>query len=470
MRTYLDIAAVRIQRYLARTPTLRGRRTASAALVDMRSVAAEALAGTGAWLNAEAGEIDGVVSLELDSPDDVDRVSAVVLRALRRRLPGAEFQVVWATDLDYVTAYAEQMRPTILSGRSRVDLPTVAELPLAALCRLCGIDPAVTTATLDDAERNVCADCVERESWRSLSASRTGERRLASRLNREPVNGGFEALAGMGRRETRIAVIHADGNRIGAFFRQLANIPAERLRAPENAHLTRDKLALELSKATFEALAEATMSVRGIPGRSLPLILHVLGGDDVLVSVPADHAWQFARALLAGFNERMSRLVRGLDLEVEISAPTMSAAMVFARHDESFTTIVALAESALARGKRAGAGRSSWLCFHDLTTEGRHDEGSVVPLHELKQRQDELTELARAPRSFRENLALALADGGPEAALAHSRRVGVTAGTPFLPRRGSDPAREAEHTPAGMDGDSPTRLGLDTALRIARWW
>ncbi|ASO21524.1 hypothetical protein FHR81_003166 [Actinoalloteichus hoggarensis] len=466
MPTYLDIAAVRIQRYLARTPTLRGRRAASAALVEMRSVAADALVDSAsARRNEEAGEIDGVISLTVDPPGKVDEVASVVLRALRSRLPGAEFHAISGTGEDYVTAYAREMRPGIVAGRGRADLPTAAEFPLAAPCRVCGVDPAVDSVDLgDDGVREVCADCAERHTRQALAESRTAERRLARRLNLDAAPRGFEDLAAMGARQTRIAVIHADGNRVGRFFLDLAALPADRL--PERQTVVR-----RLSEATFDALAAATMAIRDAGARTLPVIPHVLGGDDVLASVPADRAWRFVRVLLREFGERMNRLVKSLGLAGEITAPTMTAAVLFARHDESFATIVASAEDALTRGKRAGAGRAAWVCFHDLTTEGRRDEGRVVSLAALQTGQTHLDALARAPRSLRENLAAALADGGAGAARAHSHRLGVTASLPFLPPAPPDPAPDGE-PPADAEPTGPDdrRVDLDTALRIARWW
>lgn len=104
---YVDIAAVRIQRYLSRTPSLRGRRAASAALAEATSWERieKSVAGR-AERNTEAGKADGVVNLQLTAHDParrealVDEVSTAVLRRLRRELPGAEFQAVWGSATD----------------------------------------------------------------------------------------------------------------------------------------------------------------------------------------------------------------------------------------------------------------------------------------------------------------------------------------------------------------------------------
>ena len=66
MPVYIDIGAVRIQEWLARTPALALRRGASAALSEITSRGSvEGLLPDGVRWNGEAGDVDGVVNLML---------------------------------------------------------------------------------------------------------------------------------------------------------------------------------------------------------------------------------------------------------------------------------------------------------------------------------------------------------------------------------------------------------------------
>ena len=102
---YLDISAVRIQEWLARTPDLKFRRGASIMLSEetAREAWPPARLPAGTRWNTEAGDLDGVISLVAEEPADKDVAGSVaaarlataaaeVTRALRQRpaaLPGA---------------------------------------------------------------------------------------------------------------------------------------------------------------------------------------------------------------------------------------------------------------------------------------------------------------------------------------------------------------------------------------------
>lgn len=143
MPYYVDIGAVGIQRYLARSRRLDGRRAASASLVAATSEldVADVLSGR-AERNAEAGSIDGVLSLKLRDPAEREDVIDTALAAMRDKLPAAEFQVVEAEAPDYLHALTDTMQPAIDRGQVRLDLPTPAEFPGALRCQMCGSDTA----------------------------------------------------------------------------------------------------------------------------------------------------------------------------------------------------------------------------------------------------------------------------------------------------------------------------------------
>lgn len=86
VRHYLDVAAVRIQDWLGRTPDLKFRRGASVLLSE--ATAPDAWKGrlpAGAAWNDEAGNVDGVVSLVVDDNADSTDVAYASSRPSARR-------------------------------------------------------------------------------------------------------------------------------------------------------------------------------------------------------------------------------------------------------------------------------------------------------------------------------------------------------------------------------------------------
>jgi hypothetical protein len=99
-RHYLDVSAVRIQEWLARTPDLKYRRGASVLLTEATAREAwEASPPAGTAWNDEAGDVGGVVSLVIsgDVAEADVRVRAAaaasqVARSMRERMPHCHVQ------------------------------------------------------------------------------------------------------------------------------------------------------------------------------------------------------------------------------------------------------------------------------------------------------------------------------------------------------------------------------------------
>ena len=136
-RWYLDVSALRIQEWLARTPGLKFRRGGSILLSDVteeRAWHGHLPAGT-EW-NPEAGNVDGVVPLLLtggpgipdgsaseESPAAAARTAAVeVVRRMREQMPFLHIQAVLGSGQSYAQAY-EEMRRTRGEGAVLLDSP-----------------------------------------------------------------------------------------------------------------------------------------------------------------------------------------------------------------------------------------------------------------------------------------------------------------------------------------------------------
>lgn len=483
---YIDVGAMRIQQYLSRNPTLRGHRAASYLLA--RATSAEEVGkhvGKLAEENTEAGDIDGIVSLVFPSEGDSDEVRVReiedrVLRHLRAELPAAEFTSVWGRGDSYLAAYEEQLKPRRAAGHVRYDLPAPPETPLAAPCRICHLDAATTRISLPGTSESTtaCPDCVRRDVPKATMDrdERTPEGQLRAFTGLTAPPDELSELVGLtGANENHLATVAVDGNAFGAFFSALAASPTTRADDKRNisgalAEATRDALAI----AAYETALDAPEPLEAGPAQ-LSVVPHVVGGDDVLVTMPARLGWRFTLSYLEQFEEQCgNRLREHLDRLNEeqpdrpLPTPTASAGIVFAHHKYPLKLVIEAAYQRLGEAKAAFVGSRSSVQWQDITADGPGAPArQPVLLRDLRPASDSASPLAerlnaltRVPASHRARLAEVIRTKGPlTVAALESGRTGHRSSTqPFLPPLD----RPEEATPSGMD--------LGSALSIARWW
>jgi hypothetical protein len=183
-RWYLDVSALRIQEWLARTPRLKFRRGGSILLSQVTEEEAwdgRLPAGT-AW-NAEAGNVAGVVSLLLtgraETPDGpaseesattaAREAAAEAVRRMREQMPFLHVQAVLGRGQSYAQAY-EEMKRTRREGAVLLDSPPAPqELILAKPCDQCrsaaAVHPQVEiikNKARGDRDPDLCDDCCRR--------------------------------------------------------------------------------------------------------------------------------------------------------------------------------------------------------------------------------------------------------------------------------------------------------------------
>jgi hypothetical protein len=502
-RHYLDVSAVRIQEWLARTPDLKFRRGASVMLSEATGHDAwpdEQLPPGMHW-NTEAGDLDGVVSVIADQALPEAEVAACLAGAareigqvLRRSLPHCPIQAVTGTGDSYAAAY-QAMEQRRRDGDFVLDAPPPpAEVVLAKPCDQCR-DAAAEHADIEivgrEKREDLCTECADRVkaaggtkgSWEGRSPR--PERRMKAALRAAGMDDAlfpddFSQLAEAGRRAeddaaTQLALIYADGNRVGAFLSEAA-AHARRHGTPAKADIVP-----ALDTATVAALADAI--IRCFPsGQRTPVLAHVAGGDDLLVSVPAGYAWPFARGLLTAFGERVAAAA-DWPAPVRTRLPSMSAGVVFHHLSAPFPDVVRLARDQLAAAKACTQGTAPSVAFLDLTADGDQPPASrrPLPLAELDEMSVLLTAIAAIPSSHRQTLVALqrLAEETGAAAAGGSR--GETPAD-ALARRVTDlgyqPLWEAVAGPAAGAPDvreelrsSPAaRSALRGVLDLARWW
>ncbi|MDT9692648.1 hypothetical protein Q5762_30825 [Streptomyces sp. P9(2023)] len=486
-RMYLDVGAVRIQQYLSRTPDLRARRAASAALVTITRIDAKDPLITGrAEVNEEAGQADGVLNLVLINdpaqPYDAARaerhaeaLAREVLRRLREELPGAEFRAGWAEASDYPSAY-RMIDAKHRAGTGLESLPAVPEFPLAVPCRVCHAASSTGKASTGDTELpDACADCTRRYSPRARKGGRTQEEKLLAAVQQK-VDRTLEqvpdltaltfprgAEAGNGGL-TQIATVHIDGNAFGMFFEQLA---AHGAASGPRARKLVDKgtISRALNEHTSTALTDAACAVVREDDTRMVVVPHLVGGDDVLVSLPADRAWPFVLHYLARFNALVEQ-TRGEVTGFIKKLPDLSASagIAFSHPTHPFHLLVEAAEQRLRRAKQEVAGAEASVDFVDLTADGSH--GGDFPalrlehLVDLRTQLDALAALAGSRRA------------GWESALRSAEAAGNTAAALDVLLRDAErlDCREVVQPFLSIAGGVGPAIELRQALRIARWW
>ena len=449
MPTYLDVRAVRIQQYLARSTSLAGYRGASLALSESTGVQ-DLIDGLGLELlvrpNTAAGDADGVVSFEMLDGADPKSVANTVINDLRRQLPAVQLEAVWGEGASYVEAY-RTARHNADAGLVVRSVPAPADVPTASLCQSCGLDTAVDGTSDENQAAAVCADCKMRHDRgrRERSGLLPAEKQLLLALDMDAGSRcrDFDELAGLGSVvDNHVATVFIDGNAMGMLFSRITE-----------TGMDKDAVSRGLVAATAQALREgARAATNGLA--KLAVIPHLVGGDDVLVSVTADRAWAFATAYLSSFERGMSDLLMrhgGGDLPT----PTASGGITIAHQKHPFSQTVALSDRLLSAAKRQGGGAVSTIAWTDVTRDGPQVVEGRAPwrLVDLGSDRDldSLALLAETNKSLFATLRSA-ADTSPDAVRNLCARHGIA----------------LSHLP--HDGNSPALVSLRERISIAPWW
>ncbi|MEV6229054.1 hypothetical protein AB0L88_14400 [Saccharopolyspora shandongensis] len=421
-RQFLDVGVVQIQAWLARTPKLQGRRGASTLISQVSDPDAirQVLPSDPdlAKINDEAGRIDGVVALELadSSKETATTVERVVVDHIRQQLPGVSLSVSRYSGETYEQARSAQ------AHFSREWPAPAADWPPGRPCQWCSTWPA--TPDKQDAEGNkLCAECVERREAAGSAKSRRAvpfpEQELLRRLgiNGEPaIPDEFDQLTSL-EGETHLALVYADGNAIGAFIKRYLG----RKRKRKNQL----NIAKTIDDATWESLVDAVRDISGEDEAHLPVVPHLVGGDDVLVSVPASRAWRFTRTLLTGFGARMESTASEFGVG---TIPSLSAGVVFHHYQLPLFLLQELAKAQLRHAKVHTAGGEASIAWQDTTRDGHNPiSRPALTLRELTDHWQALRTLRDLPASARHRVDELVRAHGPGSAEleAHKIRMGI---------------------------------------------
>ena len=388
MTTYVVIGAKRIQQWIARTPRLALTKGASQALTSRTS--RDYLGGRlpeELRLSDEVPDIAGVVVLESDEPV-ADDVVDTALMVVAEGLPGLEWNA-WVQDADsYVDAYQATgggQRCT----RVRHRVPSARRLPMLAECEGCHEESAEVLVAVPEGKDSYGADCVVRreafKQWkRDLKPREDGvaEPEMFEHLTKieEPGEDAHPVRA-MGRRDAdnHLALILADGNRMGDFFKKVAQ-----LKEPQ-AHKA---LSKALDDATREAARQAREAViaKMVNPKFCPDVLHYIGGDDVMASVAGRFAWLWAVTLAEAFESEFRSRVNDAcgttpqfeEVRDAAKQASLGVGIVFTHYKAPFAGARELAEEMEKIAKKTGKGEKSYIAWADTTADHKALERNVI--------------------------------------------------------------------------------------------
>ena len=388
MTTYVVIGAKRIQQWIARTPRLALTKGASQALTSRTS--RDYLSGRlpeELRLSDEVPDIAGVVVLESDESVDDDVVDAALM-VVAEGLPGLEWNA-WVYKADsYVEAYQATgggQRCT----RVRHRVPSARRLPMLTECEGCHEESAEVLVAVPEGKDSYGADCVVRreafKQWKDKLKPRedgVAEPEMFEHLTKieEPGEDAHPVRA-MGRRDAdnHLALILADGNRMGDFFKKVAQ-----LKDPQ-AHKA---LSKALDDATQEAARQAREAViaKMVNPKFCPDVLHYIGGDDVMASVAGRFAWLWAVTLAEAFETEFRSRVNDAcgttpqfeEVRDAAKQASLGVGMVFTHYKAPFAGARELAEEMEKIAKKTGKGEKSYIAWADTTADHKALERNVI--------------------------------------------------------------------------------------------
>jgi len=275
----------------------------------------------------------GLLSAALTS-EALGRQQAALPPAMQARLAGS-------IDLKAVQRIMRQQGVVLRQRKqAKVFVPHVETDPHARVCQSCGRRPASHTLTgiPDEAARYLCQVCHENDdhgrkhksawnvkfvNWAKKTHGVTLDAPQADDLHEIG-----EAAKGY------IGYIYADGNSIGKLLEQADSLTAY------------SRLSQALEKATETAVFAALFKHLYKNSAVLPFEIITIGGDDVLLIVPAHTALPVARDICAGFGDNMAPQANAGKL------PSMSAGVAIAQDSNPIYFVHDLSRQLLKSAKK----------------------------------------------------------------------------------------------------------------------
>ena len=473
MTAFVDVGFKQVQEYLGRSRTLWGRRGASdlllhasdatgqfshrASQLGMSDIVKTTLRSfePQVKVNADALDIDGVISLTSSDNDKSWEAGLTLARAIRTQLPAITIEVSLRDHPSYAASLAQDA--TDHPKRKRTYWPRPFELPLQKLCDECGQSGA--SDYLADKDSWVCPDC-----WQRRPRKPRGQLYRALKKSRDP---GVQVTSGFLAEQRLWTVIDSQTGAgrelaVAEDFAAIAKMPALADDVTEQSLDDLRTLSKGIKEATGEALLKATLEILRPDDTQLPVVPHIQGGDDILVTVPALRAWRFLRVFLEASQQGYTAFGQ------PDRHPTMSAGIVICHDAFPIGDQVELAEELLRQAKRHVLGNGMSFAWTDVTWDGPRPAAGrpAWDLTKLNNRAKTLNTVVELPGSTRSSLRTMLSDPDPAARQARLQHfvTRMPESAPFL-----SGVLGADWTQSEVLSQAATQDVLDT-LSLGRWW
>lgn len=385
---YASIGINQVQAYLARSRRLWGRRGASDMLNyltarevevsqdrDFRTAKEVLNVFPDVDFTEDAVDVDSVLNICGNNRRTVQKAAHALALNIKVHLPATHVTTTLREAANYREVIAAELNGS--HAEKRVYPPSTLEFPLAHHCDECSSGMAVAKRK----DLRLCADCLSRDapkprnatlSSRRLEQGFAAEQEILEKVSERtgklnqvkdlPDLAQLGNLGDEGRRQqtdNHIATIFADGNGLGAFFSGLRH---EATKSDEGLEQLRET-SRAIKDATNNAMVESICEIRREGEQKMPAVPHIMGGDDILVSVPATRAWPFLFSFLGQMKQEL-REVKGAE---RIS---FSAGMVICKDEYPIGNQVELAEELIRHAKDKGQGKEWNFAWRDVTHDG----------------------------------------------------------------------------------------------------
>lgn len=229
-------------------------------------------------------------------------------------------------------------------------------IPFSKECESCSSQPTITLTHDGDW---LCAACSIKRDNRDKKTGIWQEfndflRRAGSGINENPIerSKNFTEI-GQACYNNYLAIVYADGNAIGKFIREIDT----EARFRDFAEIIDNSI----KQACFGALAEVFhQDLSGNDGKKIPADLLLLGGDDLLVALPADKALYFAYTVSRAFELlTKTKFLQSEDTffkdRLSGKGCTISLGVAVGKANHPFRVLLAQAEALLQEAKKAGS-------------------------------------------------------------------------------------------------------------------
>lgn len=377
-RYLLGIEVGGIQRFITESSRLREVRGASALLDKLnRQCVPARLArefGSDVGIVRSSGSVT-IAGVRAGAPEGTaGRVLGEVRELYEKALPGAVLYdaVVECRDGEAVAALLSRLsyETAVRQGASPGGEADLLD-PLVRYCDSCGMRPAEHARRIGDDADLICRTCkaksdygvaVRRAGWLARFEAAVAGRPDWAGVDLEAVLPDDFTAIGETAPTRDIALILADGNRLGETLRALTSL--------SQYQAFSEGVAQAVEDAVFEALAEHGPR-RGV----LPWEILFLGGDDLLLVTAADLALSVAQRVLRGVERRTADLFVREGLSDVRPYLSLAAGVAIADSHYPFQALHTLAGELEGEAKRRAyvmrGQEASVIDFHRVTSSGR---------------------------------------------------------------------------------------------------